>query len=194
MNTFLYISYLFTYKLIVNGFMLSISIGWPYFLGLMGSLILIAWYSNGRFTALETSMDWVKEILKDLKTGADNASNPAFGAHSPVNLNPTGEAWIVESGLKEYIDSHKDELLKQCEDKRNTNPYEVQKHIFKLFDEMQFDTALDDKLKKFAFQKGTTMSVLRRVGGIYLRNVCLDNFGMAKEDIDKHDPAAVAKN
>lgn len=166
-----------------------IQINWVYFLGIMGALIGIAWYTNGRFTALEVSMNWVKEILKDLKTGADNASNPAFGSHSPVNLNPTGEVWVVESGLKEYIDNNKDFFLKQCAEKKETNPYEVQKHTFKIFDEINFDPALDDKLKKFAFEKGTSMAVIRRVGGIYLRNICLENFGMKKDEIDKHDPS-----
>lgn len=171
--------------------MLTISIEWPYFLGIVGTLILMAWYSSARFTALETSMEWVKEILKDLKTGADNAANPAFAAGSPVNLNSTGEIWIYESGLKDYINSNKDSFLKQCVEKKETNPYEVQKHTFKIFDEIIFDAAFEDKLKKFAFEKGTTMSVVRRIGGIYLRNICLDSFGMNKDEIDRHDPTRV---
>lgn len=39
---------------------ITVHIGWEYFLGLLGALVAVAWYSNGRFTALETSMDWVK--------------------------------------------------------------------------------------------------------------------------------------
>ena len=66
----------------------------------------------------------------------------------------------------------------------------MQKHAFKLFDELTLDTALEDKLKKFAYEKGTTVNVLRRVGGIYLRNLCLEYFKMNKDDIDKHDPEA----
>lgn len=167
---------------------MNIHISWEYFLGIMSGMVLLAYYSNGRFTKLETSMEWVKDILKDLKTGADNALNPAYGAHSPVNLNTTGENWLNSSGLKEYIDNNKDYFLKECVEKKETNPYEVQKHAFKLFDEINFDPALDDKLKKFAYEKGTTMAVVRRVGGIYLRNLCIEDFGMNKDEIDKHDP------
>ncbi len=169
-------------------YMLNITIGWEWALGIFGALILIAWKGSARFTALETSMDWVKDTLKDLKTGADNAANPAFAAHSPVNLNATGEVWILESGLKNYIDTNRDLLLKQCVEKKGTNPYEVQKQTFKLFDEIEFDPIFEDKLKKFAFDKGTTMSVIRRIGGIYLRNICLEDFGMNKDEIDSHDP------
>jgi hypothetical protein len=45
---------------------LSIHIGWEYFLGLIGTLIGIAYYTNGRLTRLETTVDWVKETLAQL--------------------------------------------------------------------------------------------------------------------------------
>jgi len=123
----------------------------------------------------------------------NNTANPAFGSRSPVNLNPTGEVWLNESGLKDYLDRNKDYFLKECMGKKETNPYEVQKHTFKLFDEINLDPSFEDKLKKFAFEKGTTMAVVRRVGGIYLRNLCLENFRMNKDEIDRHDPE-ITKN
>ena len=170
---------------------LTINIGWEYFLGIMAALIAVAWYSNGRFTALETSMKWVKDALHDLKVGADNTSGPApaFGSGSPINLKPTGEKWLSESGLKDYVEIHKDELMKICEEKRGTNPYEVQSHVFRIFDTLKLEPKFEDKLKKFAYKTGTSMSVLRRVGAIYFRNLCLDNFGMNREDIDTHNPS-----
>jgi hypothetical protein len=167
---------------------LIIHISWEWALGIVGTLIIIAWQGSRRFSVLETSMEWVKETLHDLKTGADNASNPAYAVHSPVNLNSTGEIWIARSGLRDYIDLRKESFFKACEIKKDTNPYEVQKRTFKLLDELEFDLAFEDALKKFSYEQGTTMSVLRRIGGIYLRNLCLENFNMKKEDIDKHDP------
>lgn len=53
---------------------ITIHIGWEYFLGILSALIAMAWYSNGRFTALETSMDWVKNMLLDLKKSIDDAN------------------------------------------------------------------------------------------------------------------------
>ena len=166
---------------------ITIHISWEYFLGIIGTFIGVAWYSNGRFTALETSMKWVKEILNELKISSDNSQKPAFIIRSPVNLNETGEKWLIDSGLKNYIDNNVD-FMKSCEEKRNTNPYEVQKFIFRLFDDWIFESGLEDELKKFAYSKGTTMGVIRRVGAIYFRNFCLKQFGMNKEDIDKHNP------
>lgn len=176
---------------------LTININWAYFLGIFGAMITLAsslaWYSSARFTALEIDMKWVKDILHDLKIASDNAVKPVFSSKSPVNLNETGIKWLAESGLKDYIDSHKVELMKRCEDKKTTNPYEVQEHVFKLFDTMQFDGDFEDKLKKFAFEKGSSMNIVRRVGGIYFRNLCLEAFGMDKEDIDKHNPEQPTK-
>ena len=174
---------------------LVIHTGWEYFLGMMAALIGIAWYSNGRFTALETSMQWVKDALHDLQVSTDNASAaaPAFGQGSPVNLKPVGEQWLIESGWRDYIVTNKDELMRMCEETRGTNPYEVQKHIFKFFDTLALSPEFDDRLKRFAFEKGTSMGILRRVGAIHFRNLCLENFGMNRDDIDKHDPANVAR-
>ena len=173
---------------------LSINISWEWALGIIitisGSLIMIAWNTGSRFTALETSMEWVKGILKEVKLASDNAATPAFAAHSPINLNALGDKFLNESGLKNYIDTNKDFLLNQCRDHGVENPYEVQQHAFKLMDGYKFDEAFYQNLQKFAFEKGTTIDVLRRVGGIYLRNVCLDSLGMNRADIDKHTPTA----
>lgn len=167
---------------------MTIIIGWEYFLGIFVSLVGIAWYSSARFTKLETSMKWVEGILKEIKVSSDNASTPAFASTSPINLTATGEKWLVESGLKQYIDTNKEMLIKFCMEKQESNPYEVQKHIFKLWDDMDFDKGFEDNLKQFAFSKGTTMLVVRRVGAIYHRNLCLERFGMSREDIEVHQP------
>ena len=54
-----------------------IYIDWPYFLGIIGGLIGIAYYTNGRFTRLETSVDWIIDALRELKTRLQDSSNPA---------------------------------------------------------------------------------------------------------------------
>ena len=173
---------------------MTINISWEYFLGIVAFLIGMAWYSGSRFSAIETSIQWLKDTVNELKTSFDNASStPAFGAHSPVNLTSVGEIWLTESGLKEYIDTYKEELMRDCEEKKGTNPYEVQKHVFKNFDVLTLKPEFDNKLKKFAYEKRTTMNVLRRVGAIYFRNLCLESFGMHEEDIDKHDPEKIKK-
>ena len=53
----------------MNG--ITIYVDWAYFLGIVGTLIGIAYYANGRFTKIETTVEWLKEILLEIKAGLD---------------------------------------------------------------------------------------------------------------------------
>jgi len=169
--------------------MIDITIDWEWALGIVGSLILIAWKGSARLSALETSMEWVKSTLNDLKVAVDNAPRQVFGVGSPIDLKPVGMKWLIDSGLKGYIDSNKDQLLDRCEVKKSTNPYEVQKYVFAMLDALEFAAEVDDRVKKFAYEQGTTLAILRRVGAIYLRNLCLERFVMKQEGIDPREAA-----
>jgi hypothetical protein len=50
----------------MNG--ITIYVDWAYFLGIVGTLIGIAYYANGRFTKIETTVEWLKETLLKIKT------------------------------------------------------------------------------------------------------------------------------
>jgi|HubBroStandDraft_4_1064222.scaffolds.fasta_scaffold90992_2 hypothetical protein len=172
--------------------MITITVGWEWALGIFGLLILIAWKGSARFTALETSMEWIKRTLNELKIAVDNANGPraAFGVSSPVDLKPAGLEWLVDSGLKAYIDENKQQLLDLCKKIRSANLYELERQIFYLLDGYRFPDELNDRLKRFAFEKGTSMAVIRRVGAIYLRNVCHQQFRTRNEDLDTHQTSA----
>ena len=49
----------------MNG--ITIYVDWAYFLGIVGTLIGIAYYANGRFTKIETTVEWLKQILLEIK-------------------------------------------------------------------------------------------------------------------------------
>ena len=49
----------------MNG--ITIYVDWAYFLGIVGTFIGIAYYANGRFTKIETTVEWLKEILLEIK-------------------------------------------------------------------------------------------------------------------------------
>jgi len=156
--------------------MINISIGWEWALGIFGLLILIAWKGSARLAALETSMEWVQSTLNDLKVAVDNTPRKAFGDGSPIELRPVGLAWLNDSGLKAYIDANSDQLLTLCEEKRSNNPYELQKYIFTMFDTLRIAADVEDRVKRFAYEQGTTIAILRRVGAIYLRNLYFKRF------------------
>jgi len=167
---------------------LVIKVGWEYFLGIMLGLLGVAWYSNGRFSKLEASMEWVKFILKELKITGENKDTKAFTVRSPKSLTPKGKDLLEKSGIRKYIEENKDALLELCEKKKEANPYEAQQYIFKLFDSFSFGLPSDNELKNFSYEEGISLDIIRRVGAIHFRDLCLDSFGMEKEDIDRHDP------
>jgi hypothetical protein len=58
------------YNPAMNG--LTIFVDWQYFLGILSALIGMAYYANGRFTKIETTVEWLKEILLEIKEQLDN--------------------------------------------------------------------------------------------------------------------------
>jgi len=51
-----------------------IYINWEYFLGLLGTIIGIAYYSNGRLTKVETSLEWLKDAVRELRIRVEQYS------------------------------------------------------------------------------------------------------------------------
>jgi hypothetical protein len=151
--------------------MFTINIGWEYFLGIIGTLLALAYYTNGRFTRLETNVEWLADAMHDLTIKQENASAKAFDVCSPISLTATGERLLRDSGLKSYIDRRRDELSAQLQVEAPLDLYAIQQSAFRLFDRIALDEPLARHLKKFAFRSGTSTGLLRRVGAIYLRDV-----------------------
>ena len=175
---------------------LTITIDWPYALGIMGALLGISWYAGGRFSKIETSLsaistrikdmkDAIDQRIDDLKTDVSNTRVGAFESNSPISLTEKGKKILIDSGIGDYIDDNKDALLVLCDPKKETNPYEVQEHVFAMFGDYEFGEDVEDKLKRYAYNAGVSMDIIRRVGAIYFRDICLTEFGMDMAELDK---------
>jgi len=153
--------------------MLTISIGWEYFIGIVGSLVALAYYANGRFTRLETSFEWLAETVSDLAIRLENASHRAFETGSPISLTATGEQLLRDSGLKSYIDRRRDELSALLDAQIPFDPYSLQQIAFRLFDTILLDEPFDRQLNTYAFRHGISTGLLRRIAAIYLRDIAI---------------------
>src|SRR5712691_2875437 len=156
-----------------SGHMLTINITWEYFLGIFGTLIALAYYANGRFTRIETNFDWLVDTVRDLSVRVENISAKAFDINSPISLTATGEQLLRDSGLKSYIDRHRDDLTTQLRARAPFDLYTVQESAFRLFDRICLDDPFARQLNKFAYRNGTSTDLLRRVGAIYLRDIAV---------------------
>jgi len=156
----------------MNG--LIIYINWEYFLGVVGTLVAIAYYANGRFTRLETSVEWLKEALRGFTIASENASMKLFEARSPLSLTRAGSRILKESGLEGYIDEHQDELIKLTKLYRpHLDPNHLQDRSFRLFADVPFAPEFEQRVNEFAFANGISIQYLRRVGAIYFRDLVL---------------------
>ena len=153
---------------------LVIYINWEYFLGVIGTLIGIAYYANGRFTRLETSVEWLTEALRALKIASENSSAKLFSTRSPISLTRTGYQILNRSGLKSYIDIHRQRLATRCQRVSLSDPYEAQCRAFRLFADLAFEKPFERQLNEFAFANGMTNDILRRIGAIYFRDILTD--------------------
>jgi hypothetical protein len=156
-------------------------------LGLIATVVLGTWYAAYRLGKVETKVEGFDERIKTLEGRLDNA----FAGRSPLALLEKGRLILNESGLKEYIDNNKTELFEQCQKNSGMgNPYDIQEAAFKFFDQVTLPAGLENKLKTAAYKHGVTMETVRRVGGIYFRDICLDRSGYKPEDLDKPTLAA----
>ena len=153
----------------------TITINWEYFLGLFGTILGIAYYANGRFTRLETSVEWLTETLRGLKLSSENGSAKLFGVGSALSLTHAGDRVLRLSGLKSYIDAHKDRLIALCRQDASSDRYEVQTSAFRIFADLHFERHFEQHLNEFAFANGMSPDLLRRVGAIYLRDIATAN-------------------
>lgn len=150
---------------------LSINISWEFFLSLLGSLIVIAYYANGRFTGLETDVQWLKETTSELLINAENIRTKLFKNGSPVALTAAGYHVLQRSGLKSYVDTKRRTLLSALRAKATSDPYELQRRSFRLLASLRFEEPVAFHLDSFAFTNGISTDLLRRLAAIYLRDV-----------------------
>ncbi len=161
------------------------------------TLIWFDWVTGSRFTKVETDIDWLKnsmrkidEISRDvneLRVNAENKKTSFFAAQSPVRLTENGQKLLTESGLKDYIDRRKD-LLDNCASSELPNAYEVQQYAFDLFDNINFEGEFDPIIKQYTFEHGISLDIVKRIGALYFRDLCLERKGMKDIDVDKYKP------
>ncbi len=152
---------------------LLINNSWEYFLGIIGLLIAVAYYTNGRFTISATDIGRLKETLSDLAINAENVTAKLFKNSAPVSLTATGYHVLHRSGLKSYIDAKRHKLLAALHASSSSDPYDMQRRAFRLLAELTFEEIVGHHLNNFAFSNGISMNILRRVGAIYLRDMAV---------------------
>lgn len=170
----------------MSGTEFVIKIDVVYFLGIMGSLIVITWYASNKVSYIETSLEWVKEQI-------DDVSNQIFTlweervtkAHSPIQLNQKGKEILEKSGIKDFVDNALPQFLDEIKEKKPQNAYQVQVFSREVIFRAKLNPEILNKLQVGAFSVGADLDTLLIVGAIYLRDLVLPKLGLKFEDLDK---------
>ena len=130
-----------------------INISWEYFLGVMGALIAIAYYANGRFTALETDIDWLKEMISELSIKAENVKREIV--QERLSCYRSRRRVITPCAQRTKVVHRCQQANTACGSKRrnSSDPYEVQRRAFRFLAELSFDEPVARHLNNFAFCK-----------------------------------------
>jgi hypothetical protein len=143
------------------------------FLAIIGSIIGAAWYTAYRLGRIDSKVEGFDTRLTNIEGRLDSA----FANASPVSLKPDGQKALEESGFKKWIDGNSAQLMQECKSGNIlTNQYDIQEAVFKLFEKINLGE-FESRLKEAAFKYGWSEEVMRRVGAIYFRDICLKELG-----------------
>lgn len=157
-------------------------------LTLVAAVVAGAWYAAYRLGRVESQVEGFEKRLTSMEGRLDSMEgrlDHAFENSSPIALLAKGKTILHDSGLKNYIDENTDSLLEDCRMKNAmVSSYDIQNAAFKYFADMEFSLEIDKSTKDAAFRHGVSVETVRRVGGIYFRDLCLEKSGYKREDLD----------
>jgi len=130
----------------------------------------------------------IKVDLKDVRerfAALEGKASDLFKGQSPISLTSKGSQFLNNSGLKQYIDDNIERLVDTCSKNKNmVTAYDVQQASFDFFDRYNFPKEIENVLKTYAFNQGISMDIIRRIGAIYFRDLCLEKMNFRPEDLD----------
>lgn len=146
--------------------------------GMAASVAGGVWFISNKFGVQEATLKSLSKRMDDFHDRLitiEGKSNDIFKSQSPISLTDEGDRLLSGSGLKKYINEHKDRLIENANILGSTDtPYDIQTTSFDLIDDLDFDPEFEKELKAYAYNNGISMDVLRRIGGIYFRDISLN--------------------
>ena len=107
---------------------------------------------------------------------------------SPRTLNAIGKKALVDSGIKDIIITHYDEIFNKVQGMNPSNAYQAEECVIKAVKDLDQKPSLTTKLQDGAFKSGFDVDTILFVGAIYIRDKILDQLSFKVIDIDDHNP------
>lgn len=107
-------------------------------------------------------------------------------ANSPRQLNDAGKKILNESGIKEIIDTKKNDLLAKIKEVNPNNAYDAEQVTLDVVNGLQKHCPdIIPELKDGAYKTGQNIDTVLLVGGFYLRDIIFPELGYTLDDLDK---------
>ena len=96
---------------------------------------------------------------------------------SPLSLTDTGKKALIDSGIRGYIDQHKDGLLKKFEGVQNA--FDIQQKAREVM-KKEFEKSDFDETKNYLYNNSKDFDEAVMAAGVYLRDIVLEERGHKK--------------
>ncbi len=99
--------------------------------------------------------------------------------HQPTYLTEEGYRILTESGLRRYIDGYK-EMFVDLIEHSHTDPQSIvvtERASIEFFENVELDPDFKEDLKEYSKESKQSTGTLKRIGGIYLRDLVLEHVG-----------------
>ncbi len=94
-------------------------------------------------------------------------------SYSPRTLNAIGRKALDESGIKDIIHTHYDEIFDKVQGMNPANAYQAEECVIKAVKNLGQEPSLTEKLQDGAFNAGLDVDTILFVGAIYIRDKIL---------------------
>lgn len=164
---------------------LTINITWQWALGIVGTLLVLAWYGSSRFTAIESSLNNIVEVLKPMKRNVNVMSNYLISKHknfdsselvtmSPFKLTDKGLDFIKEIGFDNVFNANKQVFFDCIEQEKPKLKYDVENSAIKSIYALSGNSYMDFLKVYFYNHPNRTMENTAPTLGVFLRDKYLE--------------------
>jgi hypothetical protein len=141
------------------------------------------------------SIDKIKDDISEIKAFMKVARQDSSGlakAHSPISLTKKGNGVYNDLHVDRAICAKWENINKNIKDrlKEEDNPYDIQVICFEFGENYSRFISNDDFdfIKKYAFNKGYSLSDFDIIFGISIRDKYFSENNISVSDVDNHDP------
>jgi len=169
------------------------------------ALLMIAFWATHHISKWNTKLEHVNKLDGNVSLIKDDIStikafisvygqnnNPFAQRNSPVSLTPAGVEVSKDLGIEDLIIRHWSEIQKDLSSalKQDCNPYDIQQEAINVASKMQkyFTASELDVIKRYAFQKGHSLTTYDLLIGIHIRDIYFKKNNINIDDVDKYDP------